>query len=60
MIQIESKPTYPNYSESCRTPLKFVTSQNRPNCHKQTTSYVYVHNSSAMFSLEESDCRRFT
>ena len=57
MIQIESKLTYPNYSESCRTQLTFVTSQNRLNCHKQTTSYVYVHTSSAMFSTEESDCR---
>ena len=59
MIQIESELPYPNYSESCRTQLKFMTSQYCPNCHKQTTSYVYVHNFGEMSSPEESDCHRF-
>ena len=58
MIQFENELTYPNCSESCRTQLKFLTSQVRRNCYKQTTSYVYVHIYSAMFSPEESDCGR--
>ena len=59
MIQIESELPYPNYAESCRTQLKLMTSQRLPNCHKQTTSYVYVPNFSEMFCPEESDSHRF-